>query len=455
VNGQGNWVNSSCNHTACTDGWYGTNGECCTSENSDSCCTTSNTGTGHSSAGTWTAALSTCCHGNDTSSNACCKANHNDNWWLSDQISGGYYSCCGAEDANPPYCCEASNNPNGAGKLVSRVDNASIPYCCHDETYSDSCCKKFKGDSYSLSGGVCKEPETPEWNLAVQYGTCYWVGTTAVNPYPTTNITDHISSTKISASAYGPTVFDYWEKVSGTCSISDTSSTPTTVSISGSNTCTVKAHCKEPQKACAYIAAKTSGYPPSIKVEIGGTEYQSSQMFVQNSSSCGGANIIYIGNYFSSGRTSNDIKVKGLGIHYLNTSNPSGETWTIKNFQGMPVATYGTQLEPSAMGGAGESDFTITVKGGTHDYCTTAKQCYNGEYGFSRFEVCAGSGDCSTFILSLWTTQSNLSNFTPSSGSSGSACKCTPYYCSKACCEAEGGQWKGGSGKNASSCALR
>jgi len=41
------------------------------------------------------------------------------------------------------------------------------------------------------------------------------------------------------------------------------------------------------------------------------------------------------------------------------------------------------------------------------------------------------------------------------SGSSGSACKCTPYYCSKACCEEAGGQWKGGSGKNATSCMLR
>ena len=44
---------------------------------------------------------------------------------------------------------------------------------------------------------------------------------------------------------------------------------------------------------------------------------------------------------------------------------------------------------------------------------------------------------------------------TCSGESSSSQCKCSTYYCSKACCEEAGGQWKGGSGTSASSCALR
>ena len=341
-----------------------TGGTCCTSENdSSTCCTSSQNPNG---AGDWSGSSCTHCTGWEVGS-----------------------TCC--TDESTDTCCEASNNPNGAGKLVSRVDNPSIPYCCHDETYSDSCCKKFKGDSYSLSGGVCKEPETPEWNLAVQYGTCYWVGANGVNPYPSTDITTYVDgSASMSASAYGPNVvFDYWEKVSGTCYISDTSSASTTVSISGSNTCTVKAHCKKQKQNCT--------------ISITGTKKVS----------CNNGNCTISGNR-------------------VNT-NSQFCSWTVYSSDPVPgtggycfQSTYGWTSGTS--GGWGNNDEITYNMTNTSPCNITLRACPNSGY--------ENDYECVTTTYSISTT-------------GGVSCNCTPYYCSKACCEADGGKWKGGSGPSA------
>jgi len=107
---------------------------------------------------------------------------------------------------------------------------------------------------------------------------------------------------------------------------------------------------------------------------------------------------------------------------------------------------------------------SATLRNGTCCTNENSQACCTGTWVSSSSTCCASENSSSTCCTAIKGSDYSLSGGvcakpeTPEwtgSGSGGSACKCTPYYCSKACCEAEGGQWKGGSGKNASSCALR
>ncbi|MBR1907736.1 hypothetical protein IJ818_02235, partial [bacterium] len=178
-NGKGTWISatSTCSHTSCS-GWLDNSGDCCTSENTSNCCTATNTGTGHSSAGRYSSTLATCCHGTETSSNACCKAYHNSSVTEENKYWLGGSTCC--FDENTPDCCTSSDNPSGKGTWNSGTNTCSHAscgedawpaaddpsYCCTDDDDSDhDCCTSAPGHNqewcWDPEGGSCWEPKSP------------------------------------------------------------------------------------------------------------------------------------------------------------------------------------------------------------------------------------------------------------------------------------------------------